>query len=436
MTETALIISATSPVPVDNGKCVVMYGLVQYLADRLGPDNVHFALLANPGSPPPELPAVTHLLGCPSTASQLATLSWRLLADRSVTAQEALLGSSSLRKQVHALVGRLRPTIEVYDTLRMAQHAPTTPRGRRRVLYLDDLFSERYRRMVEVLGRGGLVMDPLGRFADFVPTPLRSLARRPYVCRAALRFERDRIRRRETEIVPWFDVNLLVNAREVRLLRQRSGVGTIETVAPLLPAAPAPARCPASPPELVFIGLLNVPHNDDAICAFLQTAMTKLENRCPGVRLRVIGKGASPKLLALARAHPDSVVLEGFVDDLDDALSRATAVLAPLRFGSGVKIKVLEALARGVPTVATAVAAEGIPLAVDGSDGCIVEDDIERWPALIDWLTSPGTQAAHSKAALSFFARNYSRSVVAAHYDRIFGLNSRPERSPARRVAG
>lgn len=422
MSETALIVSATAPVPVDNGKRVVLHGLLDYFVDRLGPDNVHYALLGEAGSQRPPFPGVAHRLDKPGSASQLVTLARRFTTDRSYTLQEAMLGSRALSEQIRALVAWLRPTVEVYDTLRLGQHAPAEPRAPRRVLYLDDLFSVRYERMLAVAAQDDFAMDPLGQFVDFVPVRLRSIMRCPAVYRPILRLERDRIRRREAEVVRSFDASLLVNAEEVELLRERSGVPTVRSITPLLRPVVNPVRRPVSPPELVFLGRLNIPHNDDAVCAFVRTAMSELERRCPDVRLRIIGKGASDTLLALAAEHPRSVDLEGFVDDLDAVFSRATVMLAPLRFGSGVKIKVLEALARGVPVLATTTAAEGIPVAADGGDGCLIEDDLARWPALLADLADGGSAADLSAGALAFFARTYARAVVTAQYDAIFGL--------------
>ncbi len=77
MSETALIVSATAPVPVDNGKRVVLHGLLDYFVDRLGPDNVHYALLGEAGSQRPPFPGVAHRLDKPGSASQLVTLARR-----------------------------------------------------------------------------------------------------------------------------------------------------------------------------------------------------------------------------------------------------------------------------------------------------------------------------------------------------------------------
>lgn len=425
MPETALIVSATSPVPVDNGKRVVLHGLLEYLVERLGEPNVHYALVDSPDGVRPEFPGVPHRLVRPSTVQQLATLARRVPTDRAYTVQEAMLGGRALRDQVHDLVARLCPDIEVYDTLRMGQHAPAAPRGRRRVLYLDDLFSVRYDRILSVdAERRDLDINPLGEFASNVPAVLRGVIRYRAVYRPVLRMERDRIRRAEARIVRDFDTSLLVNGDEVQRLRRLSGSDAVRVVHGMLPPVDPPVRAPAAPPELVFLGRLNIPHNDDAICAFLRTAFGEIVRRHPDVRLRIVGRDPSDTLLALVQRHRPNVVLEGFVADLDEVFATATASLAPLRFGSGVKIKMLDAMARGLPTVATTVSVEGIPVDADGADGCVVSDDLAAWPDLVDELIDPTVNAQRSKAALAFFDRTYSGEVVTAQYDDIFGLGA------------
>lgn len=422
MRQTALIISAIPPVPIDNGKKVFMHGLLEYFVDRLGAENVHYAMIDDAGSSRPDFPGVAHRLDRPGTAAQVATLLRRFATSRSYTLQETMLGTRELQQQIGDLVAWLRPTVEVYDTLRLGQHAPAEPRGRRRVLYLDDLFSVRYERMLTVSEEGDVDMNPLGEFAVNVPAPLRALLRRPAVYRPILRMERDRIRRREEEVVRDFDASLLVNDGEVQQLRARSGVSTVEQIHDLLPPIAVPVRNPVDPPEIVFLGRLNIPHNDDAVCAFIRAAMNELERRCPGVRLRVVGMDPSERLRSLARQHPSSVVLEGFVDDLDGVFATATASIAPLRFGSGIKIKMLDTLARGVPVLATGVAVEGIPVGSAGSDGCLVSDDLAAWPELIEGIVDAQRNRDLSARALAFFDRVYGYQVVTAQYDRLFGL--------------
>jgi glycosyltransferase involved in cell wall biosynthesis len=422
MAETALIISAVAPVPVDSGKRLVLRGLLDYFVDRLGSDNVHYALLGPRGSRRPEFPGVAHRLDKPSSASQITTLATRLLADRSYTVQEAMLGSPALRRQIQSLVAWLNPTIEVYDTLRLGQHAPAERRSRRRVLYLEDLFSVRYDRMLNFSETNDIEVDPLGEFAAFVPAPLRAIVSCDVIYRRVLQMERNRLYRREADMVRTFDASLLVNSNEVETLRSRSGSSAVQMINGLLPPIPIPVRAPAEPPELIFLGRLNIPHNDDAICAFLRTTMGALIERCPSVRLRIIGRGASEALRVLVADHAPNVILEGFIENLDPIFERATASLAPLRIGGGIKTKMLDALERGVPVLATSRAIDGIPSAANGTDGCIVEDDFTRWPDLLTSMAKPQRNVQLSRAALAFFTRTYGRDVVMAQYDSIFGL--------------
>ena len=433
--DSAVIFSSTAPVPVDNGKRAVLNGLLSYLVERLGSDAVHFAVLVAADEELPPFPGVVHRLPRPAGRAQMFALR-RWFTNRSYTLQEAMLGSAELRTAIGAVLENVRPTVEIYDTLRLAQHAPTAAAAGRRVLYLDDLFSVRYQRMLDVAAHGRVDMDPLGGFVDNVPARLRPLVRHRAVYLPLLRSERDRIRRREEQVVHEFDTSLLVSPREVGELRRRSGTDRITTLTPLLPTLKAGERRTAHPPELVYLGKLNIPHNDDAICTFVRRVMPALVRLRPDVRVRVIGKQPSAALRALAAAHP-GVTLEGYVDDIDEVFERATALLAPLRFGSGIKIKVLDALGRGVPVIATSTAAEGIPVSMDGSDGCLVEDDLTRWAPVLASLTEPARAAELSRAALRFYARTYAPAIVSAAYDKIFGLRpGLPELPELPRAAG
>jgi glycosyltransferase involved in cell wall biosynthesis len=72
-----------------------------------------------------------------------------------------------------------------------------------------------------------------------------------------------------------------------------------------------------------------------------------------------MGKDPDPRILQLAKNDPQ-VVLTGFIKELDTYLKKTRVFIVPLRFGSGMKVKVLEGLYRGVPMVSTSVGAEGL----------------------------------------------------------------------------
>ncbi len=433
--ESALILSAVSPVPVDSGKRLVLNGLLEYFLERLGPENVHYALVGAPGEARPSFRGAAYRLDPPGIGEKLITLG-RMPFDHSYSAQEAMLGGRGLQQQIHALTAWLQPTIEVYDTLRIGQHAPPTPRPRRRALYLDDLFSLRYNKMLNLKRSDLAAIDPLGEFAVHIPGLLRPVIRKPVIYRHLLHMERDRMHRREAEVLDSFDINLLINSQEVDALRARSGSSLLQTITGLMPEIDQPTRRPVKPPEFVFLGRLNIPHNDDGIRAFLTIVMPTLVQRLPRVLVRIIGKSPSRELVALANQFNGNVRLEGFVDDLEPLFATATASLVPLRLGSGVKIKVLETLARGLPVLSTSHGVDGIPVSLDGSDGCKLEDDLSKWPDLLCAMADPVQNAQLSKGARTLFDRAYDRSAVMEQYDAIFGLGKYYRYEPHEAAAG
>ena len=127
----------------------------------------------------------------------------------------------------------------------------------------------------------------------------------------------------------------------------------------------APAMEPAGPPRLVFTGTLSYPPNADAVLYLCREVFPPVRRQHPDVRLQIVGGGASPPLLSACRGI-DGVDFLGFVPDVFEVLRAATVFVCPMRRGTGTKVKLLEAMACGLPIVATPLALEGVAEAEDG----------------------------------------------------------------------
>jgi len=420
----AAIISIVDPYTGDGGKPKVLTGLIDYLTDRLGPDHVHYVRIGGPEEVTG--PVRTHRLAGPPTADRLTGLLTRTLSGRAPM-QEALLWSPALQRELAELLDRLGIDLEIYDTMRTGQFAPlgrTTPR----ICYLDDLMSLRYRRMIEANRRlPDVEVDALGTFAEQVPGPLRGLARRGAVQDGLLRVESRLAARSELRAAREFDRCLLVSAREARSLARAAGVADDKVMA--VPPALA-IRAPGSPgtvsrqapqdPRYVFLGLLSAPHNDDGLTHVLREVWPAVLARRPEARLQVVGRDPGPAARALMERHADTVTWDGFVPDLDAVLATATALLNVLRFGTGVKIKIVEALARGLPVLSTTVGAEGVESGP--GTGIVVTDGVDDLAAGAVELADPVRNKELSEEAAEHFRRSYAQDAVYATYDRVFGL--------------
>jgi glycosyltransferase involved in cell wall biosynthesis len=124
--------------------------------------------------------------------------------------------------------------------------------------------------------------------------------------------------------------------------------------------APPPERgcSPDGRPEAMFLGHLSHPPNADAAWYLLNQVAPRM--REIGCAARCVIVGASPPPDMLARRGPD-VEITGWVDDVRPYLWRSAVVLLPMRVGTGIKNKLLEAWAAGCAVVATSRACQGIP---------------------------------------------------------------------------
>jgi osmoprotectant transport system substrate-binding protein len=107
-------------------------------------------------------------------------------------------------------------------------------------VYLDDLFSVRYQRMLDLLrARPGVALDPLGEFRSVLPRRLAQVADRRLAQITLLAAERRIVYRREIEIARSFDTSLLVSREEVGLLAKRARGSDVRVLPPLVDARPA-----------------------------------------------------------------------------------------------------------------------------------------------------------------------------------------------------
>jgi polysaccharide biosynthesis protein PslH len=174
-------------------------------------------------------------------------------------------------------------------------------------------------------------------------------------------------------------------------------------MSPVATEVPAPA--PRGPGTYVaMVGNFHHPPNVDGLRWLLDDIWPKVRAQVPGAELRVAGPECpAPDTALQARG----IRMVGFVDDIEAFFDEAAVSLAPYRFGGGVKIKVLEALARACPVVATAVGAEGLAL-VDGEHFALATDADAFAAAIVQVLQAPERAADRARAGRAHIERHFS----------------------------
>ena len=163
--------------------------------------------------------------------------------------------------------------------------------------------------------------------------------------------------------------------------------------------------------RIVFTGLMGYHANVEAAVAFARAVWPRIRARFPEWRLTLVGADPAPGVLAL-RAEPN-VEITGTVPDVRPYYREAVAAIVPLRTGGGTRLKILEAMAAGVPVVSTSLGAEGLDVN-PGADILIADRD-EHWlPHLEALATRPEFRDRLVSAAHGMVRVRYDWEVLGA----------------------
>lgn len=164
--------------------------------------------------------------------------------------------------------------------------------------------------------------------------------------------------------------------------------------------------------QLFYVGTLSWEANVDGLIWFFDEVWPKLKQRRPSLKFLIAGGSPAPRLIEAAN-QLEGIEFLGYVDDLEPYFKSSRLFIAPLRFGAGIKVKVLNAMCRGLPIVTTSVGAEG--LAVNHLEHMAIADNSEETFSAIDRLLDD-PDAWNS-------IQNASRNIIRAKYtwNRVLG---------------
>lgn len=128
--------------------------------------------------------------------------------------------------------------------------------------------------------------------------------------------------------------------------------------------------------SLVWTGGLRDVNNRNAVHYFLHEILPLIQTKIPDVKVSIVGGAPTPELLKQAQENPN-IKAVGYVEDVRPYMQRAMVFIAPLKSGSGTKLKVLNALSLGNAVVTTSIGAEGIK--VINNENIIIADDPQEF---------------------------------------------------------
>ena len=386
-----LVLLSRFPYPLDKGDKLRAYHQLRYLAERH--EICLFALTDEVVTAEAKAAVralcrgglVLHRLRRPGIARNMARA---LAAGRPL--QVGYFYDKLAQRQVDGLLRDFRPDHVYCQLIRMAQYL--RPHANELPMTLD---------YMDVLSAG------MARRATQAP-----LWQRP-----VLALEAQRLRAYETAAFDWFQHHTIISDQDRQLI-QHPRRDQIELVLNGIDTDFFQPRPTAGKEyEVLFCGNMAYHPNVDAACFLAEEIMPRVRQQIPGARLLIAGTTPAPRVLALASAH---VTVSGWVPDIRDAYASARVFVAPMRVGTGLQNKLLEALAMQLPCVTTPLANN----ALGGTDGLELRVAAGA-PALAATISSLLADAAGAEGLAArgwaFVKQHYTWAGATARLEALLG---------------
>jgi polysaccharide biosynthesis protein PslH len=351
--------------------------------ERSADDARHIARLREQG-----IPVISAKLTKPQLALKAASTLLTVLP-----LQSKLLWSDSLMSAIHVHLKLDPPDIIHVEHLRMAQYglrlAPDWPVLWDAVDYLSVLYEQAMRSS-----------------SSF---PLRLISR----------LEAPRLAIYERWLTGQFPTSIVISSNDLTLFQQNNPfadhVHLVLTGVPITPLPESQSQTRA-PNVLIITGTLNYHPNVASVLYFVKEIDPLIRQQQPNVHLQLVGANPVPAIKALADDH---IEITGFVPSITDYLERATIALAPVVYGSGMQIKVLEAFLTATPLVATSMALRGLD--VQHEEHVLIADTLADFAAaVLRLLNDPALRARIGSAGRQYVEQYHDLSVTTARLVEIY----------------
>lgn len=396
--------------PTDSGRKVSLYYYCKGLSEQYGYDVYIYSFLEG-GQTPDMLADKPDFLKEVRLAKHVNILgkSWNMLTRGLFGGwpfQTTLFYSGANRRAIRAYCEEIRPDAVIVDMVRLAPYYNCFRElPCRKILDLDDLLSRRYVRQSRRSDTGS---DLLGASADRMSRTSNRILRNSFVKRMILRSESRRCHRAEKKYGRLYDSAIFVSEAETAAFNRMIGEDKAYTVTLGVDFAfyRGAAGMDKEPGAVAFLGNLKYAPNQDSLSLIAERVLPRMKQP---YTLYVVG--TVPEGYEAQFAENPHIVFSGRVDDLRQTIGKCNVFLSPIAYGSGIKTKILEALAMGLPVVTNTIGAEG--LSVTDGENILIRVNAETMAEAVDDLLTDGEKCRRIGAAgQAYIADKHTWDIV------------------------
>jgi glycosyltransferase involved in cell wall biosynthesis len=390
-----LLLTQVVPYPPDSGPKIKTYHVLRYLARRHEIDLVSFVRSARESA---------HAAALSAYCARVSTVELRRsrTRDAGFLARSLLSGrpflierddSPTMRRAVDALVRSRRPEAVHADQLSMAQ------------------FAVDVRTPLRVLDQHNAVWTIVQRAARREPPgPRRVLAE----------LEWRKLRAYEGQLCRQFDRLTVVSDADRAALEAAAGSRLDAAVIPIALDTRELRFAPRGPDarHVLSVATMFYPPNAEGVRWFATEVFPRIRDAAPEARFLIVGSRPPRSIRALA-SRDARIDVTGYVADLSPIDRQSRVFVVPVSSGSGMRVKILEAFARGIPVVSTSVGAEGIAVR-DGEHLLIADTPSDFATAVERLLTQPAVAERLARAARQLVEERYDWRTALAGLDSVY----------------
>ena len=306
-----------------------------------------------------------------------------------------------MQRRINELLAQERFELIHAQLFRMGQYV-TEVQGPAKVLDLCDSLALNLSRRAELESNPWLAKIKLDC------TPKRFL----------VKLEEKRVRRYEVDIMKAFDCGTVVARFDRDYLLAQDDTLNLSIVpmgVDLDYFQPNPITEPA--PMLLFTGTMNYFPNADAALYFCDEVLPRIREQHPKARFYIVGNHPSEPVKRLEAQ--EGVTVTGYVPDVRPYFEKASVFVAPLRAGSGIQTKNLEAMAMGVPVVTTSVGAMGLEADI-GKELLVADTPADFAEQVIHLLDNKCLRKTLAQTARTRVENSYSWEAIGERLKQVY----------------
>jgi glycosyltransferase involved in cell wall biosynthesis len=419
MKKKILLLATRYPYPTNSGRKLRLSQLIESLINKYNVVIAYFD--SQKFDEKKEIFSKEYHIKIPAFTERIFNVINYAFLKKSKSIQESIYWSTSVEREILNIIQTEKPDLIICDMLRTAQYIEKI-KNIPKLLDLDDLMSTRYTRIVEILNSSKFqkLIDISGQYGENLPYIARKVISRKPVSKLLLDFEGKVIQKRELEIVEKFNYTILVSKDEANHLKKVTNNNNIKDI----PLAINQRQFKnfvvdqVNPKLISFLGVLNVPHNEYALIYFLEEIFPLIIRQVSDVKLRIIGRNVTENIKKYIKLYRENIELVEDAEDIKPYLAESNVFIAPLVFGTGIKTKILEAMALNVPVITTDIGAEGIP-AINNRDFIIANNSNDFATQTIKLLQDPHYNQMIRTNGRRFVEENFDVSKISKEFSKI-----------------